>query len=59
MIVRSTLVTGMPSITLISPGLNVGLRCRRIPAGALRPLRTVTWIAPSLRRRSRAAAAVW
>src|SRR3954469_13016480 len=60
MIVRATLVTGMPRHSVISAGVSVGLRWSGTPFGALRPPRpgTVTWITPPARRRSRAAAAV-
>ena len=60
MIVRATVVTGMPRWVVICAGVSVGLRWSLTPLGAWRPPRpgTVTWIAVSARRRSRAAAAV-
>ena len=60
MIVRATVVTGMPRCGRDLRGVSVGLRWSLTPLGAWRPPRpgTVTWIAESARRRSRAAAAV-
>jgi hypothetical protein len=57
--VRTGVVIGMPRCVVVSLGVSVRLRWRRIPERGLRPAvpGTVTWMAPELTRHSSQAAA--